>query len=120
MELTSDLFVYPWTDFSINNCNTYMIGDDLGEQRGEIEITVTIWYKPKKVRAHLVKNDETISKEQLKGRETRVQFRDGVSPARSDWYRLEVLDKKGQALVITNPIFVNSRVNGVPIAQVTP
>ena len=28
MELTKDLFIYPWTDFSINNCNTYMIGGE--------------------------------------------------------------------------------------------
>jgi len=28
VELTKDLFIYPWTDFSINNCNTYMIGGE--------------------------------------------------------------------------------------------
>ena len=28
MELTKDLFVYPWTNFSINNCNTYLIGGE--------------------------------------------------------------------------------------------
>ena len=28
MELTKDLFVYPWTDFSVNNCNTFMIGGE--------------------------------------------------------------------------------------------
>jgi len=28
VELTKDLFVYPWTNFSINNCNTYMIGGE--------------------------------------------------------------------------------------------
>ncbi len=28
MELTKGLFVYPWTNFSINNCNTYMIGGE--------------------------------------------------------------------------------------------
>ena len=27
MKLTSNLFYYPWTDFSINNCNTYLIGN---------------------------------------------------------------------------------------------
>ncbi len=26
MKLTSNLFCYPWNDFSINNCNTYLIG----------------------------------------------------------------------------------------------
>jgi len=28
VELTKGLFVYPWTNFSINNCNTYMIGGE--------------------------------------------------------------------------------------------
>jgi glyoxylase-like metal-dependent hydrolase (beta-lactamase superfamily II) len=27
VKLTSNLFYYPWTDFSINNCNTYLIGN---------------------------------------------------------------------------------------------
>ena len=27
MKLTKNLFYYPWTDFSINNCNTYLIGE---------------------------------------------------------------------------------------------
>jgi len=27
VKLTSSLFYYPWTDFSINNCNTYLIGN---------------------------------------------------------------------------------------------
>ena len=98
---------------------TYMIGDDLGEQSGEIEFTVTITYKPNKIRAQLVKNGKIIAKEWLKGRETSVQFRDWVNPTRSDWYRFEVLDRKGQALAITNPIFVNSRERGIPIAQGT-
>jgi hypothetical protein len=89
-----------------------MIGDDLGVQNGEIEFTVTITNKPDKIHAQLVKNGKIIANELLKGRETRVQFRDRVDPARPDWYRLEVLDRVGQALAITNPIFVNSRQRG--------
>ena len=27
MKLTKNLFYYPWTNFSINNCNTYLIGE---------------------------------------------------------------------------------------------
>jgi hypothetical protein len=91
---------------------TYMIGDDLGEQTGEIEFTVTITYKPDNIHAQLVKNGQIIANERLKGSETSVQFRDRVDPARSDWYRFEVLDRVGQALAITNPIFVNSHASG--------
>jgi hypothetical protein len=87
---------------------TYMIGDDLGEQEGEIEFTVTISNKPEIIRTQLVKNGKIIAKEQLHGRETSVQFRNQINPTRSDWYRLEVLDRKGQALAITNPIYINS------------
>ena len=89
-----------------------MIGDDLGVQSGEIEFTVTITDKPDKIRGQLVKNGKIIANERLKGRETSVQFRDRVDPARSDWYRFEVLDRVGQVLAITNPIFVNSRQSG--------
>lgn len=28
MELIKDLYVYPWTNISINNCNTYLIGGE--------------------------------------------------------------------------------------------
>ena len=28
MKLTKDLFIYPWTNFSINNCNTYLINEN--------------------------------------------------------------------------------------------
>lgn len=93
---------------------TYMIGDALGEQSGEIEFTVTISNQPKRILTQLVNNGKIIAKEWLNGKETSVQFRDWVNPARSDWYRFEVLDTKGQALAITNPIFVNSRKRAAP------
>lgn len=28
MELTKDVFIYPWTNLSINNCNSYLIGSE--------------------------------------------------------------------------------------------
>jgi hypothetical protein len=91
-----------------------MIGDELGEQEGEIEFTVTILDKPEKIYIQIVKNGKIIAKEQLHGRESSTQFRDQVIPARSEWYRLEVLDMDGHALAITNPIFVNSRKRSSP------
>ena len=27
MKLTNDLFIYPWTNVTINNCNTYLINE---------------------------------------------------------------------------------------------
>ena len=93
---------------------TYMIGDDLGEQEGEIEFTITILDKPEKISAQIIKNGKVLAKEQLHGRETSAQFHDQVIPAHSDWYRLDVSDMDGHALVITNPIFVNSRQRTAP------
>lgn len=93
---------------------TYWIGDDLGEQSGGIEFTATISNIPDNIYAQLVKNGKIINKKSLIKGETSVQFRDNANPMFADWYRLEVLDNKGQALVITNPIFVNSHGKGVP------
>ncbi|GAH68424.1 unnamed protein product [marine sediment metagenome] len=93
---------------------TYMIGDDLGGQSGEIEVTATISHGTDQLHAQLIRNGEIIAKKLLRGLEASVQFRVQVDPNRSDWCRLEVLDRNWQALVITNPIFVNSRESGIP------
>ena len=52
---------------------TYMIGDDLGKQEGEIEFTVTISDKPEIIRAQIVKTGKIFAKEQLHGKETSAQ-----------------------------------------------
>lgn len=91
---------------------TFMIGDDLGEKSGQVEFTAAISNKPKAVRTQLVKNGQVISKAELGGVENGVVFREQVDPKSSDWFRLDVLDEKGQALAITNPIFINYQEKG--------
>lgn len=99
------------------NNTSYKIGDDLGEQAGDIEVTASISHGPDHIHAQLVRNGEIIANEHLSGPETSVQFRDQVDPTRPAWYRFEVLDRNWEALAITNPIFVNSHEKDIPITQ---
>jgi hypothetical protein len=93
---------------------TFMIGDDLGEKSGQVEFTAAISNKPKAVRGQLVKNGQMISEAELGEAGDLVEFGEQVDPMSSDWFRLDVLDEKGQVLAITNPIFVNVREKGDP------
>jgi hypothetical protein len=99
----------PQIDFRATTAsNTYMIGDDLSELSSEIEFTVTVANQPKTVRIQLIKNGRIIAEGIQNGEEPSVQFHDSANPTSPAWYRIEVLDQKGQALVITNPIYVNT------------
>jgi hypothetical protein len=86
---------------------TFMIGDDFGEKSGQVEFTAAISNKPKAVRAQLVKNGQVINEAELGEAGDLVEIGEQVDPMSSDWFRLDVLDEKGQVLAITNPIFVN-------------
>jgi hypothetical protein len=95
---------------------TLMVGDDLGEQSGEIEFTASISNQPDSALAQLIKNGQVIATEEISGGESSVQFQHKVNPERSNWFRLDVQDNEGQALAITNPIFANyqrSEVSGI-------
>jgi hypothetical protein len=90
------------------NGHTFMIGDDLDERSGSIEFAVTISDAPDSAHVQIVKNGAIIAKEKLVDGKNEVRFQDHIDPAHPAWYRLEALDLERQALVITNPIFVNS------------
>lgn len=91
------------------NDTTYEIGADLGERKGEIELTAIVLDKLSGSRAQIIKNGDVIAETRVRGDRASLQSRDNVNPARSDWYRFEVWDQSGQALAITNPIFVGPR-----------
>jgi hypothetical protein len=93
---------------------TIMIGDDLGEQYGEIEFTASISNQPEAFHAQLVRNGAIIATEQFSGGERSIQFIYTIEPGSSNWFRLDVLDNSGQALAITNPVFANYRRNELP------
>ncbi len=98
----------PQIDYRVTSgINSYMIGDDLGEQSGEIEFEATIANQAKTARIQLIKNGNIIAEESFTGEESSVQFRGSAKPTFPAWYRIDVLDQKGDALLITNPIYVN-------------
>lgn len=98
----------PRVDFlAICDGKTYAVGDDLAEYHHEIEFTAAISHEPQRLWARLVRNGEVIAQEQVGEGQSVVQFGEWETPTPANWYRLDVLDASDQALVITNPIFVN-------------
>jgi len=96
----------PQFDFEAQaNGRTYKMGADLGVQDGTIVFTATFPYQPKGVQAQLVKNGAVIAWEQVKGRDVSVQVRVKADADSSEWFRLDVTDKEGDVLAITNPFF---------------
>jgi len=83
----------------------YMIGDDLGEQGGEIEFFATVTNTTSKVQAQLLKCGEVVSETQIDSKTTDVNFTDQVTSEESVWYALNVVDQNGDSLAISNPIY---------------
>jgi hypothetical protein len=97
----------PQLDFRAEaNGTIYEMGADLGVQSGAIDFIVTIPYQPKMSNVQLVKNGVVIAQKQAKGRNISIQFRHMVDITSSEWFRLDVTDKDGNVLAITNPFFV--------------
>ena len=84
----------------------YMIGDDMGEQSGDIEFSATVTNKPAGIKVQLIKCGEVIAEKQLDGEATDVKFADRVNSKASVWYSLFITDLEGDVLAITNPIYV--------------
>jgi len=84
---------------------SYIMGTDLGVQRGAVDFIVSIPYQPKPIHVHLVKNGEVIAQEKAKGRDIDIQFRHEVEGSKPDWFRLEITGQDGDVLAITNPFF---------------
>ena len=89
------------------NGAVYPIGAALDEPKGEIRFTATVSSCPPLARIQIVKNGNVIAEAQAEAAETTLQGSN--TPAAPSWYRLDVLDRHGQILAVTNPIFV-----GVP------
>ena len=82
------------------------MGADLGVQSGVVDFIVTIPFQPKTVSVQLVKNGAVIAQEQTKGRDIGIQFRQEVDASIPEWLRLDITDKDGDVLAITNPFFL--------------
>jgi hypothetical protein len=83
----------------------YMIGDDLGEQGGEMKFFATVTNITSKVQVQLIKCGEVVSKIEIDSKTTDVNFSDQVNSEESVWYALNVADQNGDSLAITNPIY---------------
>lgn len=91
------------------NGTTYKMGADLGMQSGPIDFNVTLPYQPKTITVQLVKNGEIIAQEQVKGRDIHIKFQYEIDANIQKWFRLEITDKDGDVLAITNPFFSGPR-----------
>jgi hypothetical protein len=84
----------------------YDIGGDLGQLSGEIEITAGVAAGHSAACAQIVKNGQVVAEKVMGEDHDSLAIRTAADAASSDWYRLDVLDRSGQLLAITNPIFV--------------
>lgn len=82
------------------------IGADLGRITGMIEFRAAAAPCPADARAQLVKNGAVISEARAEADRVTLDFRAAVDPDEPAWYRLDVIDRQGQVLAITNPFFV--------------
>lgn len=96
----------------------YMIGDDIEDRSGDIELTATVDHEPGQFHAQLVRNGQIVANQKIEGPQTSVQFQDQVDAATAAWYRFEVLDRNWDVLAITNPIFVNFDEQDSPSMQI--
>jgi hypothetical protein len=84
----------------------FEIGDDLGEHSGTITFTAHCSHTPAHARAQLVKNGVVIVDRKLDDPDMPLRFSTIAHPHESAWYRLDVIDRQGHILVVTNPMFV--------------
>jgi hypothetical protein len=88
---------------------TYGVGADLGEQDGEIDFTAAVSGGSPGAYAQILKNGRVVAEAPVQGGLASLRWGDRADPARSDWYRLDVYDRNGQRLAVTNPIFAGPR-----------
>lgn len=91
------------------NSRTYEIGADLGIPGSTIEFAATVSESPVSARAQIVKNGRVVAEAPVEDGQASLGYSDSADPARSDWYRFDVLDQDGLMLAITNPVFVGRR-----------
>lgn len=90
---------------------SYMVGDEIGKQAGNLDIMITIDDGPDHIIAQLIKNGEIFSSKHIPGPRANIEIREQADTAHSSWYRLEVLNRNWEVLTITNPIFQNFQDN---------
>ena len=87
----------------------YGIGSDLGEQRGDLIITAKILDVVSTAYARIINNGYVLFELPIEEGQTELHFTTHADPTQPNWYRLDVYDQDGLALVVTNPVFVGPR-----------
>ena len=91
------------------NGKIHEMGMDLGTQQGEISFTATVINASPGTHAQILHNGQVVAELLIRQEQTILQHTAQANPIRSDWYRLDVYDQAGLALVVTNPIFAGPR-----------
>lgn len=91
------------------NGQIYPVGADLGQQTGELAIEATIMAAPSTALARFVNNGRVVLELPIEAEQTRLSYLAQANPTQADWYRLDVWDQNGLALLVANPIFVGPR-----------
>jgi hypothetical protein len=89
----------------------YMIGDDIGAEKGKVAFIVQVKDAPADATIRLVRRGETLD-EILVSDVERGRWFSGASlnaNTINDWFRLDVVAKDGSFLVVTNPIYAGIR-----------
>ncbi len=86
--------------------NKFGIGDDLGVCEGKIEFKADILNSSIAAHAKLIRSGVVIVDKLIDKKNSNLVLNDSVKPSDSHWYRLDLFDKNGAYLAITNPIFV--------------
>lgn len=87
------------------NGRVYTIGDDLGLTNNDLHFTATVTASPAPGYARLLKNGNTVLEAAVDDLPARLQYTAPANPAAPAWYRLDVFDRQGNMLAVTNPIF---------------
>ena len=96
----------PQLDFKARvDGRVYEMGADLGAVSGVVDFLVTFPNQLVPVNVQLVKNGAVIAREQVEGKDIRLQLQHEIEGTSFYWFRLDVTDSKGDILAITNPFF---------------
>jgi hypothetical protein len=81
------------------------IGADLGLLNGKVEFWAEIKSDDRVKTAQLVKNGVVVTQVPIQDNPCSFKFSEQINADQPTWLRLEVLDREGKTITITNPIF---------------
>jgi hypothetical protein len=83
----------------------YMMGDDLGERREHVVFKATVSGCEGETTLRLVRNGDVVAEVDEPGDAGSLEYGEDLDPATPAWHRLDVLDRRGQILLVTNPVY---------------